>query len=326
MADEKKLAGWYRINDRNHFQYFDGENFRADNFEIISVSSDIKFFIGPERKPRNRAFRFVYILGSLVGIFFLIFGLSLFGGSSFSETFLDVYLRLLVLIIMAFLCQKVGYRWFDTFLSLIPIYGAFFICKIAWRASVLPHRYWSIRHIQSSEELKNPLTGNSLDSVPRIFSKKAKIAISGLVILPGVLLVLNASGAFTSIACNGLKKEINNQDTIGRELWNSYQDEVSRLNSFPMYSNQYYNQVSNVARRILQVLEYNRDGYQLMLENPQCLNEQVADLQAVINRVDELISFLKVENKGFNAENFDKYDGWNTDFYNRYVEMAEFLK
>lgn len=46
---------------------------------------------------------------------------------------------------LAFAAPKVGYRWFDCFFAAIPIYGIFFIFRIANRISKLPESDWPSR-------------------------------------------------------------------------------------------------------------------------------------------------------------------------------------
>jgi hypothetical protein len=50
-----------------------------------------------------------------------------------------------ILGILAFLAPKVGYRWFDCFFAAIPIYGIFFIFRIAHRTAHLPEIDWNQR-------------------------------------------------------------------------------------------------------------------------------------------------------------------------------------
>ena len=52
---------------------------------------------------------------------------------------------LVILGILGFLTPKVGYRWFDCFFAAIPIYGLFFIFRIANRIAFLPNRDWVVR-------------------------------------------------------------------------------------------------------------------------------------------------------------------------------------
>lgn len=53
---------------------------------------------------------------------------------------------LVILGILAITAPKVGYRWFDCFFAIIPLYGIFFIFKIAHRVAVLPKVDWTIRN------------------------------------------------------------------------------------------------------------------------------------------------------------------------------------
>lgn len=50
-----------------------------------------------------------------------------------------------ILGILAFLAPKVGYRWFDCLFAAIPIYGIFFIFRIANRIAFLPNKDWKER-------------------------------------------------------------------------------------------------------------------------------------------------------------------------------------
>ena len=52
---------------------------------------------------------------------------------------------LVILGILGFLTPKVGYRWFDCFFAAIPIYGIFFIFRIAHRIAFLPNMDWTER-------------------------------------------------------------------------------------------------------------------------------------------------------------------------------------
>jgi hypothetical protein len=52
---------------------------------------------------------------------------------------------IVVLAFLGYMAPKVGYRWFDCFFALIPIYGIFFIFRIANRIANLPEIDWSQR-------------------------------------------------------------------------------------------------------------------------------------------------------------------------------------
>jgi len=49
---------------------------------------------------------------------------------------------IVVLAFLGFMAPKVGYRWFDCFFAAIPIYGIFFIFRIANRIANLPEIEW----------------------------------------------------------------------------------------------------------------------------------------------------------------------------------------
>jgi len=52
---------------------------------------------------------------------------------------------IVVLAFLGFMAPKVGYRWFDCFFAVIPIYGIFFIFRVANRIANLPQTDWSQR-------------------------------------------------------------------------------------------------------------------------------------------------------------------------------------
>jgi hypothetical protein len=52
---------------------------------------------------------------------------------------------LVLLILGALVATRVSYRWFDALLLLIPVVGLFYLCRFAWRLSLLPYRDWSPR-------------------------------------------------------------------------------------------------------------------------------------------------------------------------------------
>jgi hypothetical protein len=52
---------------------------------------------------------------------------------------------LVILISLAIVGPKVGYRWFDCFFAMIPIYGIFFIFRLGYRLANLPNVDWKLR-------------------------------------------------------------------------------------------------------------------------------------------------------------------------------------
>lgn len=52
---------------------------------------------------------------------------------------------LVILVSLGIAGSKVGYRWFDCFFAMIPIYGIFFIFRIAYRLANMPTVDWKLR-------------------------------------------------------------------------------------------------------------------------------------------------------------------------------------
>ena len=340
MNQKINLPGWYRINSNNDFRYFDGNGFE-ERIENFPVSSDIKYFLGPNQKPRNRALRLLLLLAGWLAITFAIIGVALLGGSVTDEQALDGLGRIIGLVVIGIICTSVGYRWFDAFLALIPFYGAFFIAKMLWRVSVLPHRYWTMRgevtpnsyedlKLMSADEgstvilqVENQITKKS--KISNFQSKGALLALSVILVFAGFVVVVKSTGLLDSLGCNNLKKDLANQDLVGRDLWNSYQREVSNLNNFEPYSGQYYNQVRNVARRLIQVEENDKAGYLQILESPKCALD-IADVSKRLQGSEYTINFLKGEEVDSMGAKWTPYNGWNVDYYNIYKDFKTLLK
>lgn len=54
---------------------------------------------------------------------------------------------LVILMTLGIVGPKVGYRWFDCLFAMIPIYGIFFIFRLAYRLANLPNTDWKLREI-----------------------------------------------------------------------------------------------------------------------------------------------------------------------------------
>ena len=340
MNQNMTVPGWYRVNSDNHFRYFDGIRFEED-FEIFPVSSDVKYFLGPKQKPRAKALRILLLLAGWLAITLGILGVALIGGEGTNSQALDGLGRIVGLIVIGVICTNVGYRWFDTFLALIPFYGAFFIAKMLWRVSVLPHRYWTLRGEATPQvydelklvELSVDSSTLNLDNIPkskeliksRNLNKGVVISLVAVIVLVSSLVLLKSSGLVDSFRCKNLKNELASQDVIGRDLWNSYQREVSNLNNFVPNSGQYYSQVGNVSRRLIQVLNSDISGYQQILDNPKCASD-IAFVSRKLQDSEYIIKFLKGEEVDSNGAKWSPYNGWNVDYYSIYADFSEFLK
>ncbi len=358
MKNENMFPGWYRVNNDNHFQYFDGNSLDKSNFEIIDVSKEIKYFVCPRKKPRGKGQRLFLIFTGWLAIFvnfFLIGMISTIGDVEIDTTAVAGLSRILILSIIAYLSTQVGYRWFDTFFSLIPFYGVYYIGKILWRASVLPHRYWTAREetavfsFSNSDVINAPMFEND-KSVNRNEETSSQLGVSAYsqtnstnkfsefrrsklfvilailaLVLPSSMLLAQNTGFLKNIQCGGLSRELENQDLVGRDLWNSYQSEVSNLNEYTMYSIQWYNQVGNVARRTIQVLESDKTGYIKILEKPYCAKDS-AEIERRLATVESNIAYLNGVELGDDGERWSVYKGWNSDFYSNYYDFSTLLR
>lgn len=80
----------------------------------------------------------------VVGIYIAAIIMELIMASSSSEYEGGIG-AIVILIWLGLMAPKVGYRWFDCFFALIPIYGIFFIFRVANRIANLPQTDWSQR-------------------------------------------------------------------------------------------------------------------------------------------------------------------------------------
>lgn len=83
-------------------------------------------------------------IGIVIGIYLVAMVMELFMTTS-SPEYQGGISVVVILVILAFLAPKVGYRWFDCFFAAIPLYGIFFIFRIAHRIAYLPEVDWARR-------------------------------------------------------------------------------------------------------------------------------------------------------------------------------------
>jgi hypothetical protein len=129
---------------------------------------------------------------------------------------------------------------------------------------------------------------------------------------------------FNPITCASLKRDLAAKDVIGRQIWNSYQEEVSRLSQVDLNSNSYFLQVGNAARRALQLNINDDEGYQMLKSKPHCV-KNISVLEDVSGGTDLVINHLNgtgtIDNKKFSV-----YDGWNVNYYQSYADFKVWLK
>ena len=83
-------------------------------------------------------------IGIVIGIYIAAIVMEVIMASSSSDYEGGIG-AIVILTLLGFMAPKVGYRWFDCFFVLIPIYGIFFIFRVANRIANLPQTDWSQR-------------------------------------------------------------------------------------------------------------------------------------------------------------------------------------
>ena len=83
-------------------------------------------------------------IGIVIGIYIAAIVMEVIMASSASD-YEGGISAIVILTLLGFMAPKVGYRWFDCFFAVIPIYGIFFIFRVANRIANLPEIDWSQR-------------------------------------------------------------------------------------------------------------------------------------------------------------------------------------
>lgn len=177
------------------------------------------------------------------------------------------------------------------------------------------------------EELLSLDSEEPMSRASKVLVKKktALIVVLILVLLvPAYKVVAPKIGFLNSITCASLKNSLAEQDGLGREIWNSYQVEVSNLARVEQYSNEYFLQVGNVARRALQLKKNDLKGYLMLREKPHCVKD-IKVVTTAVTGTATVIGYLSGITQA-DGSKFDVSNGWNTDYYNTYVDFDIFLK
>lgn len=173
---------------------------------------------------------------------------------------------------------------------------------------------------------------SSTQTYPQLSNLTKRISDNKLI--AGVLVALLLFGFYkvaapkisllNPITCSSLKEDLAAKDVIRRQIWNSYQNEVSNLSRVEMFSSAYYLQVGNAARRALQLNLNDAEGYLLMKAKTHCVKD-MSNLQERIVATNTAISYLQgigtIDGKKFSVDN-----GWNVDYYRSYSDFSVYIK
>lgn len=92
-----------------------------------------------------RLSRFILLLAALLAMANAV-ALAIYDASSPNRAELAALMGWAVLIVpLALMSERVGYRWFDAVVVMIPIYNLAFIVKMVWRYASLPRNEWPPR-------------------------------------------------------------------------------------------------------------------------------------------------------------------------------------
>ena len=128
------------------------------------------------------------------------------------------------------------------------------------------------------------------------------------------------------VTCYGLKEELAAQDVQGRQIWDEYQSEVSRLGLIDSGVNYdiWRNQVGNVQRRAVQLISNDLEKYEIGYGKRHCVNVPVLDY---LKTQDKKALSVFAGQTALENGNYWSYDyGWPTDYRKGYVESKVFLK
>jgi hypothetical protein len=160
--------------------------------------------------------------------------------------------------------------------------------------------------------------------------------ISDNKLIAGVLVVVLLLGFYkvaapkisllNPITCSSLKKELAAKDVIGRQIWNEYQTEVSRLGQTEEYGNTqlWVNQVGNVSRRATQLMSNYLAGFEMMLEKEHCVKVDYVKAAKVITQSNlDFIAGRVLQNNG---NYWSPEWGWDSRIHSQYLEFKEGLR
>ena len=182
---------------------------------------------------------------------------------------------------------------------------------------------------ESSESLQEPTQKDSLisSSMRKMSENKLiSIALIAVLVFGFYKVVAPKISLLNPITCSGLKKKLAEKDVQGRQIWDEYQSEVSRLGLIDSGINYeiWRNQVGNVQRRAVQLTSNDLAKYEIGYTKPHCV--KIADLNYLKTISEKNLSLLtgKTPLDNGNYWNFDY--GWPTDAYSKYFESEVFLK
>lgn len=106
-------------------------------FGLLPVSIQVRYIYEMRRIKTIGIVVFGYFLAGLASAIVVASGVDSTGNSGSGVALITLIL------FWGYLATKTGYRWFDFLFLLIPLYGIFWVFRIAYRIAYLPRKDWT---------------------------------------------------------------------------------------------------------------------------------------------------------------------------------------
>lgn len=144
--------GWYRDPRRAGYRYWEGQRWSdhilPDGASLPPATDTLR---PPRRIPRGTGTRIVLTIAIVVGFVAVaavvsdVVWLLPIGNKVRRLEVQETIGYGAFVVLVGSVATRVSYRWFDGLIALLPVYGVFWVFRIAWRVSYLPFRDWAPR-------------------------------------------------------------------------------------------------------------------------------------------------------------------------------------
>ena len=188
------------------------------------------------------------------------------------------------------------------------------------------------QEIGDSESSESPAESTQKDSLisssmgKMSENKLISIALIAVLVFGFYKVVAPKISLLNPITCSSLKKELAAKDLEGRQLWEEYQSEVSRLGLIDLATSYqiWRNQVGNVQRRAVQLISNDLAKYEIGYTKPHCV--RIADLNYLKTTSKTNLSVLTGQTPLDNGNYWNIDYGWPSGAYSKYFDSKVFLK
>jgi hypothetical protein len=183
--------------------------------------------------------------------------------------------------------------------------------------------------VAQQEELISLDTAQPTPQATKVPYKSKNILISGLILvllIPAYKVIAPKISLLNPITCASLKRDLAAKDVLGRQIWNSYQIEVSRIGLIDEATNidLWMNQISNTERRANQMINDELARYQFALSRQYCVKVDIVNY--LITQDKKSLDFFAGKEQMSNGSYWSPDWGWPTNFHKGFIESTEYLK